>query len=65
MQTIFIVNNLKQVLEDRLNGKKGLPHPSHCSFYDQQDEMVQHLLTTCVLAQEFWSQILTPLGLQD
>ena len=38
---------------------------SHCPFYDQQDETVQHLLTTCVLAWEFWSQILTPLGLQD
>ena len=45
--------------------KRGLPHPSHCPLCDQEDETVQHLLTTCVLARDFWSRILTPLGLQD
>jgi hypothetical protein len=49
---------------DRLS-KRGLPHPSHCPLCDQEDETVQHLLTTCVLAREFWSRILTPLVLQD
>lgn len=32
---------------------------------DQEDETVQHMLTTRVLAREFWLRILTPLGLQD
>jgi len=51
-------------MADRL-AKRGLPHPTHCPLCDQEDETVQHLLTTCVLAREFWSWILTPLGLQD
>ena len=49
---------------DRL-AKRGLPHPTHCPLCDQEDETVQHLLTTCVLAREFWSRILAPLGQQD
>ncbi|GJN40511.1 hypothetical protein PR202_gb29733 [Eleusine coracana subsp. coracana] len=46
---------------DRL-AKRGLPHPSKCPLCDQEDEDVQHLLTTCVLPREFWFRILAPLG---
>ena len=49
---------------DRLT-RRGLPHPSHCPFCDQEEENIQHLLTTCVLARDFWYQILSVLGLQD
>ena len=49
---------------DRLT-RRGLPHPSHCPFCDQEEENIQHLLTTCVLARDFWYPILSVLGLQD
>ena len=48
---------------DRL-ARRGLPHPSHCSFCDQEEENIQHILTTCVLAREFWCRIFSVLGLQ-
>ncbi|GJM95649.1 hypothetical protein PR202_ga12415 [Eleusine coracana subsp. coracana] len=34
---------------DRL-AKRGLPHPPKCPLCDQEDEDVQHLLTTCVVS---------------
>jgi hypothetical protein len=37
--------------------KKGLPHPSRCLFCDQEQEDIQHILTTCVLTKEFWLQV--------
>jgi len=49
---------------DRL-ARRGLPHPAQCVFCDQTDEDVQHILTDCVFAREFWVKILTPLGLLD
>lgn len=36
-----------------------------CPLCDQEQETVQHLLSTCVFAQHFWFKILTPLGFQD
>jgi len=47
---------------DRLQ-KRGLPHPEHCPLCDQDDETVQHLLTSCVFARQFWFSILQPLNL--
>jgi hypothetical protein len=47
---------------DRL-ARRGLPHPNRCMFCDQEDEDVQHILTNCVFAREFWFRILEPLGL--
>ena len=46
---------------DRL-AKRGLPHPAKCVLCDQEDEDIQHLLTTCVVSQDFWFQVLVPLG---
>jgi hypothetical protein len=31
---------------------------------DQEEEDIQHLLTTCVFAREFWCRLLSPVGLQ-
>jgi hypothetical protein len=45
---------------DRL-ASRGLPHPSSCALCDQEDEDVQHILTTCVFARQFWFKILAPL----
>jgi len=47
---------------DRLQ-QRGLPHPAHCPLCDQEDETVQHLLTSCVFSRQFWFSILQPLGL--
>lgn len=48
---------------DRL-ARRGLPHPSQCPLCDQCDENFQHLLTSCVFAQEFWFKIFQQWGLQ-
>lgn len=45
--------------------KRGLPHPKLYPLCDQEDEMVQHILTTCVFAREFWFNILQPLNLSN
>jgi hypothetical protein len=41
--------------------RRGLPHPEHCPFCDQEDETIQHLLCSCLLtailapaAPSFW-----------
>ena len=47
---------------DRLQ-KRGLPHPDHCPLCDQEEETVQHILTTCVFARQFWFAVLQPLNL--
>ena len=47
---------------DRLH-KNGLPHPETCSLCDQEDETIQHLLTPCVFARQFWLSILPLFGL--
>ncbi|GJN40328.1 hypothetical protein PR202_gb29533 [Eleusine coracana subsp. coracana] len=47
---------------DRL-AKRNLPHPSQCPLCDQEED-VQHLLTTCVFARELWFKVLQPLGLE-
>jgi len=41
----------------------GPPHPDQCTLCDQEDETIQHILTTCVFARQFWFQILQPLNL--
>jgi hypothetical protein len=47
---------------DRLR-KRGLQHPAGCVLCDQEEEDVQHILTTCVFAREFWFTILNTIGL--
>uniref|UniRef100_A0A0A9CVB5 Reverse transcriptase zinc-binding domain-containing protein n=1 Tax=Arundo donax TaxID=35708 RepID=A0A0A9CVB5_ARUDO len=47
---------------DRLE-KRGLRHLECCPLCDQENETVQHLLTTCVFARQVWHKIFEPLGL--
>ena len=49
---------------DRL-ARRGLPHPEHCPFCDQEDETIQHLLCSCVFSLQFWHQLLRRFGLPD
>ena len=46
-----------------VTGVGRLPHPARCPLCDQEEETVQHLLTTCVFARQFWFSILQPLNL--
>ncbi|CAO2201417.1 unnamed protein product, partial [Urochloa humidicola] len=47
---------------DRL-AKRNLPHPASCPLCDQADEDLQHLLVGCVLARQFWFNLLRQVGL--
>ena len=49
---------------DRL-ARRGLPHPAHCPLCDQGEETINHLLTSCVFAREFWFNLLQKVGQQD
>lgn len=49
-------------MADRL-ARHGVPHPSHCPLCDQCDEDIQHLITTCVFACQFWFKIFQQWGL--
>jgi hypothetical protein len=49
---------------DRL-AKRGLSHPDKCPLCDQEDETIQHPLTTCVVARQVWFRLFTPLNLAD
>jgi hypothetical protein len=43
--------------------KRGMPHPVVCPLCDQEQETIQHLLTACVFAHQFWHGILAPFNL--
>lgn len=47
---------------DRL-ARRNLPHPTHCPHCDQDAETIDHLLTTCVFARQFWFSLLRRFGL--
>jgi hypothetical protein len=47
---------------DRL-AKRGLPHPDKCPLCDQEEETIQHLLTSCVTARQVWFSLFAPLNL--
>ena len=49
---------------DRL-AKRGLPHPDKCPLCDQEDETIQHLLTSCVVARQVWFRVLAPMNLVE
>jgi hypothetical protein len=43
--------------------KGGLPHPDKCPLCDQEEETIQHLLTSCVTARQVWFSLFAPLNL--
>lgn len=49
---------------DRL-ARRGLSHPPRCPLCDQEDETIQHLLTSCVFTRQIWFQVLARTGLQQ
>jgi len=59
---VWLVIRNRCWIADRLH-KRGLPHPERCALCDQADETVQHILTSCVFARQFWFLVLQPLNL--
>jgi hypothetical protein len=49
---------------DRLQ-KRGLSHPTHCPFCDQESETIDHLLVGCVFARTFWYHLIAQINLRD
>lgn len=49
---------------DRL-AKRNLPHPALCPMCDQEEENIDHILSTCVFARQFWFYFLQRMGLSS
>lgn len=47
---------------DRL-AHRGLPHPYQSVLCDQEEETIQHILTTCIFTRQFWHSLLILAGL--
>jgi hypothetical protein len=43
--------------------RRGLPHPERCPLCDQENENIDHLLTSCVFTREFWYLLSRQIGL--
>jgi hypothetical protein len=50
-------------MTDRLS-RRGLDHPECCPLWDQEEETVQHFLTSCVFVSSVWFSVLSIVGLQ-
>ena len=48
---------------DRL-ARRGLSHPDHCPLCEQEEETINHLLSACVFARQFWHRFLGCFGFQ-
>jgi hypothetical protein len=40
-----------------------MAHVEKCPLCDQEEEMIQHLLTRCVFSRQVWLAVLAPLGI--
>jgi hypothetical protein len=63
MRILCLVGLLKLLLDGRLS-HHGLDHLERCPLCDQEEETVQHLLTSCVFARSVWFSVLCIVGLQ-
>jgi hypothetical protein len=43
---------------------RGLSHPDCCPLCEQDDETINHLLSACVFAHQFWHDLLACFGMQ-
>jgi hypothetical protein len=43
--------------------KRGLQHPGSCLLCDQESETIQHILTSCVFARQFWYHLFASFGM--
>jgi hypothetical protein len=59
---IWLVEHNRCWTADRL-ARRGMDCQEQCPLCDQNPETINHLLTTCVFAREFWAGLFQPLGL--
>jgi hypothetical protein len=54
---------LRTTAGQRTDWLAATPHPSQYPLCDQEGETINHLLTTCVFARQFWSLLLQQVGI--
>ncbi|GJM91593.1 hypothetical protein PR202_ga07980 [Eleusine coracana subsp. coracana] len=59
---LWLVAHNRCWMADRL-AKRNMPRPALCLLCDQEEETINHLLTTCVFARQFWFSLLQRIGL--
>jgi hypothetical protein len=42
-----------------------MDHPDHCPLCEQEEETINHLLTSCVFARQVWFDLLSTVSLQE
>lgn len=52
----------EQMLDSLSFSQKGVASSPWCVFCDQEEENIQHILTSCVFTREFWFKVLTRIG---
>lgn len=65
MQNILVVCCSEQMLDNWSTNQKrlSLAHPKQCVICDQANEDIQHILTSCVFAREFWFRVFSTMWL--
>jgi hypothetical protein len=58
MPNFHVVSCLRQALHSQSAARRGLPHPTCCPLCDQEEEDINHLLSTFIFAREIWSFLL-------
>ena len=61
---LWLVAHNRYWTADRL-ARRGLPHPEHYPLCEQEDESINHLLSACVFARQFWNEWFSGFGLQE
>lgn len=54
---MWLVAHRRYWTADRL-ARRNMPHPSKCPLCNQEEETIDHLLTSCVFARRFWFLLL-------
>jgi hypothetical protein len=61
---LWLVTQRKCWTVDRL-ARHGLDHPEKCLLCDQEEETMDHLLSSCVFSRQFWFKFLQKVTLHD
>jgi hypothetical protein len=61
---LWLVTQRKCWTADRL-ARHGLDHPEKCHLCDQEEETMDHLLSSCIFSRQFWFRFLQKVTLHD
>ena len=64
LQVLHLVSLTKSLLDSDCLARQGLDHPERCPLCDQEEENIQHLLTSCVFTRSVWFSVLSLVRLQ-